>query len=290
MTYDATERSIQDGTPAELFDIVTPATTFRITTHETDVVFGGNTYTAVTGSRSNLLVPDVQNTGEDLVFEIPAEHVLAQTYAAGMPPYQVLVTATRYHPVSGVGLQCWKGFALGLSFKKGGNEGPMAAFVVPDGALSQLALDIPAFRASRGCQHVLYDTQCTISRADTTRFKDTTIASISADGLTITVTSLSGTTIGTAGRCIHGEIVHTPTGERRTITGQNPSPGTALTIQCAFPRNSLHVGDAVTVFRGCDHTLNTCETDFANALNFGGYPYLPPANIFYVGFNLGKRG
>ena len=293
MTYDSVERSISSAAPAELYEFVTPTQTFRLTSHETDVVFGGNTYTAVTGSRSNLVTADLKADPGELVVEIPAAHALAQTFANGVPPESVLATITRFHPPSGVSIQLWKGYVQGLSFKKSGGEGPMAAFPIPPKTADALAFDIPAWIASRICNNVLYDTNCTVSDADAANFKNTTIASISSDGLIIGVTSLAGSNIGIGGRAKGGYLKHTPTLEQRTIIDQIPpgtvgSPGLSLTIQCAFPTGSIHVGDAISVYRGCDHTLNTCVTDFSNGINFGGHPFLPPSNVFYVGLVLAR--
>jgi hypothetical protein len=37
----------------------------------------------------------------------------------------------------------------------------------------------------------------------------------------------------------------------------------------------LAAGLRVIVREGCDHTLDTCATRFANAVNFQGEPFLP---------------
>jgi hypothetical protein len=40
----------------------------------------------------------------------------------------------------------------------------------------------------------------------------------------------------------------------------------------------IAVGDPFTVYAGCDHTKATC-TAFGNLANFGGQPYIPPAEL-----------
>jgi uncharacterized phage protein (TIGR02218 family) len=37
------------------------------------------------------------------------------------------------------------------------------------------------------------------------------------------------------------------------------------------------VGDAFTVWPGCDHTAPTCNSKFSNVIRFGGQPYIPSA-------------
>jgi hypothetical protein len=38
---------------------------------------------------------------------------------------------------------------------------------------------------------------------------------------------------------------------------------------------ALEIGTRALLREGCDHTLATCATRFANALNFQGEPFLP---------------
>jgi uncharacterized phage protein (TIGR02218 family) len=35
------------------------------------------------------------------------------------------------------------------------------------------------------------------------------------------------------------------------------------------------LGDSFTAFQGCDHTLSTCRSKFANEANFRGFPFAP---------------
>ncbi len=39
--------------------------------------------------------------------------------------------------------------------------------------------------------------------------------------------------------------------------------------------NAIRVGDAYTVYPGCDKRFSTCKAKFGNAVNFGGFPHLP---------------
>lgn len=37
----------------------------------------------------------------------------------------------------------------------------------------------------------------------------------------------------------------------------------------------ISIGDSIDIYPGCDKSFNTCNTDFGNAINFGGQPYVP---------------
>lgn len=39
--------------------------------------------------------------------------------------------------------------------------------------------------------------------------------------------------------------------------------------------NAIAVSDTYSVYKGCDKRFATCQTVFNNAVNFGGFPYLP---------------
>jgi uncharacterized phage protein (TIGR02218 family) len=53
--------------------------------------------------------------------------------------------------------------------------------------------------------------------------------------------------------------------------------GTTLTL---LTPADIPVGTEVATFPGCDHTLETCDTKFDNALNYGGQHTIPKKNPF----------
>lgn len=285
MSFDTVDESVQDAQPIELYAFTTPTATTYVTTAEKDIVYGGNTYTATPGARSNLTSADVADNAEDLNIELFAAHALPQSYANGLPPREVAVVVLRYFAASGFFAQLWSGYVASLSF-----AGDYATFRVPSGTADALQVQIPSLVCSRLCQHVLYDDFCTVSRAGLTHGTpyavSTTISSISPDGLTL---SLAGSPFITDLTFFqHGEILHTSSTERRTITATVNA--TDAQIQVPFPGGTLHVGDALTIYAGCDHTVATCFNKFANVVNFGGLPYLPRSNVFYVGLSAAFYG
>lgn len=276
-TFDSIEQSVQSGRPVELFDFVAPVKTWRLTTHDTDITFGSNVYTATTGVRSNLAISTGDSTS-DVVVSVPANHDLAKTYVAGLPPNEVLVTVTRYHPASNVFAQLWKGYASGVEFRLV-NGVAMALFTVPDFLSTALTCSVPGVVASRVCNHVLGDGQCTVTLSS---FQvATTISAISADGLTITIAGSIPAAVKNVDWSLHGALKHTASTESRTIISQVSS--TQFVLQAPLPNGVANVGDAVTVYAGCNKSLDQCAAKFTNAPNFGGYPVLPVSNVFVVG-------
>jgi hypothetical protein len=128
---------------------------------------------------------------------------------------------------------------------------------------------LPFAVASRTCNHAHYDNGCQEPRGGANQISPT-VASVSADGLTITISSIGGKPDQWAQ---FGEIVRVADGERRLVRSQI---GTALVIDRRFL--TLANGNALEVHAGCDHTVETCRDKFDNVTNFGGHPDLPVGN------------
>ena len=48
-------------------------------------------------------------------------------------------------------------------------------------------------------------------------------------------------------------------------------------LQLAYPLlNAPAPGDSFIVYKGCDHTMGTCQAKFNNLGNFRGFPFIPP--------------
>ena len=54
--------------------------------------------------------------------------------------------------------------------------------------------------------------------------------------------------------------------------------GNSVTLSALL--SGLAVGVAFEAFAGCDRTLATCQAKFGNAINFGGFPWIPAKNPF----------
>ena len=160
MAFDDDEQSVQDATPAELYTAVAPLGTWRWTSYQNDLEVGGDTYTAVAGSRSNLSLGGLGDDLGELVIELPASHELPQTYADGIPVREIAVTVARYHVATGTSLQLWAGYASSLVFRK-----RTAALHVPSLVEEVLSREVPSVLNRRLCNHVLYDARCSVAES-----------------------------------------------------------------------------------------------------------------------------
>jgi uncharacterized phage protein (TIGR02218 family) len=134
-----------------------------------------------------------------------------------------------------------------------------------------LNMDMPRNLYSPTCLHTLYDSGCTLDRAN-----------FAASG-SVGVGSLPALINFTGALATHtqGSILFT-TGANADVraTVKSVIPGASLTLSYPLPAAPTP-GDGFTVYQGCDHTAPTCRAQFNNLGNFRGFPYVPPPQTAY---------
>ncbi len=264
MTYAAIESSAQSGRPVELYEFLDGATPYRYTSADGDIVYGGNTYTAVPISRGA-----VEATSETarLALEITcARSVGVLALFALLPPDDIVaVTVRRLHAGDGEAITLWMGRVLNVTLNN------VSAEIHCESVYTSLKRVGLRRLYQKGCPHVVYGPGCGLDR---NAFKSTK-----------TVSTVSGTSITLAamgafvdGYFAGGYLEWESSGgyfERRAIRSQ---VGGVVTI--GFPLPGLAAAASVNLYPGCDHSLATCTGKFANRLNYGGMPYFPSKNPF----------
>jgi uncharacterized phage protein (TIGR02218 family) len=272
-TFDDDERSTSGSRPIDLYIITTPTQIYRLTSNQTDVVFGiggiatanntdvtgglgvGVVYTALTMARGPQMVAQDLTAREISIF-LPITHPIVQRYAStGVPEREVTVAIYRFQTKSSTAFQSWSGVAQSLTI-----SGRVAEIKVPAVTDDALKVKLPVIAAQRLCNHVLYDRQCTISRTNLT--------------ITQVIIGISGSVVttildGAATRYVFGDVEHVASGELRMILSQ-----TVNSVTLNAPFSSAVVGDQVRIAAGCDHTIKTCRDKFLNVVNFGGMPHM----------------
>ncbi|MBA3421642.1 MAG: phage BR0599 family protein [Thermoleophilaceae bacterium] len=259
MTYETSETSIQDAQPREIYSFALATIgSFNLTSSKDDETFGGVTYSAIAISRSNATsVPLGQR--RELTITLPVDHPLTLALLGnGVPPRDATLKIQRFHNPSDTPMQIWDGVVASIS-----TDDQYARLRVP--ATIDVAFDvrIPILKAGRTCPHALYGPGCQAPRTDAA----------------VQVSTVAGATIGVTvypladGWAKHGEMVHTVTGERRSILNQT---GTTFVVDVPF--TTLAPGNVMNVASGCDGLIKTCRDKYNNVGNFGGHPDLPEVN------------
>jgi len=120
----------------------------------------------------------------------------------------------------------------------------------------------------RLCRHALYSDNCGV---DKSLYAYLNVEITGINGREITIPAVSGTDdIFKLGMLYNGI-------EYVTILKR---VGDVFTIIKSI---DLTVGQLVTLYNGCNHTMDDCHITFDNIINFGGFQFMPSSNIFEVG-------
>lgn len=138
-------------------------------------------------------------------------------------------------------------------------------------SLVTLDQDMPRNFFQTGCQHTLFDSGCTLVKADHA------VSGVTESGTTASQIEWSSATLGEYDLGTITFETGPNTGVSRTI---RTSTGTALKLVFPF-ENTPGVGDQFKAYPGCDLTSLTCDNKFNNLDNFRGYPYTPPTSTAY---------
>jgi uncharacterized phage protein (TIGR02218 family) len=143
--------------------------------------------------------------------------------------------------------------------------GRTSAEITVNSDLVLLDLQMPRNIYSPACQHVLYDSGCTMIK--------------SAFGFIGTVDSGSTVSLinwsGSVANMTQGTITFS-SGVNAGISVNIKSAVSGVNLSLSYPLYAApSAGDTFTAYWGCDHTQTTCQSRFNNLTNFRGFPYVP---------------
>lgn len=270
MTFIDDEKSVESSNPVELYEFIGTITTYYRTSGASNYDYGGNTYIAVPMDRNQIPTEVSQEDPLDVTLRISDQ--LIQDYAFGITPSSLTVVVRRIHQSSSNVQPIWAGSLK--SIKVRGRDCVLAFHNPLSKGLKQ---PLPQAGVQVQCNHILYDTRCTVLSTSFDAITTVAGGGISADGLEITVASDGGNPDGWS---VGGMLTHVSSGESRLVLGH---VGNVITVQWPFP--SIAVSDAVTLFAGCNHTLGDCHAKFNNRANFGAFAHIPESSVFKVGWD-----
>lgn len=261
MTYNSQERSYQGGAPVELYLFARGLQVWRYTSTDSDITFDGNSWESAVIQRSNIETTPEQSRNA-LTITCPRDLPIADLFRVAPPSDVISLTVYRYHRGDGDSAVIWMGRVLNVQWQ--GAEARMSCEPV------SLSFGRTGLRRlyQTACPHVLYGTACGVDKAGQAHEAEVTAIS----GAELTVDSLLS-------KPYAGGFVELEAGsgnlERRFIRSFS---GLVLTL--AQPFQGIEVGDTVTVYPGCDHTMATCNDEYSNLANYGGMPFIPRKNPF----------
>lgn len=267
--FDVIEKSRQRGKPEQsfIFRYGPSVHDYRALTTVTEdfsatlPVFGGVNFIATPISMSNIVDTGSRERSSVTVF-LPDTDPLIDLFRDYPPSYVVGLTVFEHHAGDDEMRAVWSGRVL--SYNSDDYEAELRCEPI------QSSMQRPGLRRrwQRSCPHVLYSTAC----GATTPAVSATVSLVEAGTLTFP----SNWTADHAS--FNGGMVEwtLPDGrsERRTIL-ESTSNGV---VRLSGVAAGLSNGDAVSIFKGCNHLVTDCENVHNNILNYGGQPNIPVDN------------
>lgn len=256
---------------ADLYTITTAAgTVLRYTDFDTDLSYGGNVFSAsgpvLKRGKTRIVIGLEVDTLDVEIYPSPTDTIGGQSWlsaaTAGVFDGATLKLERAFiSPVPTVvgALIMFTGVFADLETARA-----MVSIRV-NSDLAALQVQVPRNLYQASCLNVLYGADCKAVRATY------------AVNSTVTARTLSKILCGLAqaeGYFDTGYVVFTSgvlAGTRRTIKAYKPGQ---FTVYNPFP-SIPGIGDAFTVYPGCDKALETCGSKFNNRLNFRGFPFIP---------------
>lgn len=204
---------------------------------------------------------------------------MTQVVLAGLFEKALVTVYTVYWPLGGLPTD-WNGIAMGsvVTFlgeitKVRDSSRKRIVFEVAD-MLYRLNTELPIHVIQSGCRHRLFDVNCSLNQANFAF--TTTVASGSSALLLNLAAALNTASFFVSGMTFsQGSVLFTSgqnSGLRAFIKNQNSNTQLLLSAPLPFP---VTTGDALTVYPGCDLSLQTCINTYNNKINFGGTPFCP---------------
>ena len=264
MSYSVFELSTYLGKPVILYRFTCGNSTWLYTAASRDFTYNSDIYVAIPIKHGKFEITQ-DSLKSDIAINMPRTIDVVAPFV-GQPPENVMyVKVYRIHKGDTEAIIAWQGRVTTCSIA--GDEATLKAESLYT-SMRQPGL----VKFSRQCRHVLYGTHCGLVAADHS-LRLTGVLGNGSRGLTH-----AGLANQADGWWVGGYAM-LDTGERRMITSHS---GTSITLAYAFSSFAA-AGAAVTFCAGCDLTVATCNTKFANVANFGGFPDIPEVDIIKVG-------
>ena len=264
MTYEASEDSVRDGFPVELYKFVIETNNYTYTSQEDEIVDGLDVYEATEIQRGELSFTGEVNKS-DIKISLKRNLPIALQFLSQPPPVPVLLYIYRYHRTDGIGnkVVIWSGRVLNVTW-----SGAIATMTCENTYTS-----INRFGLQRtygaGCPLTLYKSghgECNVS---SNNYR-----------LTDTVTDLTGNVVTAAGLASEpngyyngGYVIYLASGEPSQYRSIIDHTGDTVTLSYSIP--GLAAGAELQFLPGCGQDLDDCEHKFNNKDNYGGFAYNP---------------
>lgn len=264
MSFEALETSQESGSRIEIYTLARGSTVYRMhDSVEPVVTYLGDDFLKTQISRGNI------TTGQEyLEIGLPGSHPFSLSFSTIAPGQTASLTIQSYHRADPSDVRViYKGVVRAVAFTQ--NMSKSALSLAPINEAFNKEIPERTFQAA--CNNVLFDPDCKVSAGSFTH-----IGAVTA--IVDNITTVQGLLAAKGNGWATGGYVSFGVLDYRLILEQN---GDDLTLVLPFHEDVLT--EDVSVYAGCDHSIATCLSKFANDINFGGHPDVPKKNIFETG-------
>lgn len=259
MTFEAHETSDELGAPIELYVFRIYGVNYYYTNAATDKLVDAVTYDAVPIERSEITDNnDLEKQNVELT--VAQDFPILLLYDEAPPSDVITLQIKCMHRDDDEVVTIWSGRVT--TGARHGSTGKLYC----ENVYSSMRRSGLRRLYGRLCPHQLYGNACGL--ADTS-FR-----------IQVPVDAVGGLEIESAilatyadDRFAGGMVQFEPTPGKVLRRGIKSHVGSILTVTHGIPE--LEALDNIYVYLGCKHTLADCDTTFGNAVNYGGWPFIP---------------
>lgn len=267
MSFTARELSLYNGMPLRLYLFERGAMhRWAYTSADREILWQGNRYAAKAITDDGIRMTG-QASADTLKITGPADLAPAALYRAAPPGDEVFLTIRDYHygeaDVPASAQVAWIGSISAVRWPQRDR-----CEIVCDSLSASMQRTGLRLTYERSCPHTLYDTACGVNRD----LYKTTATITALDGARITCALADGSIY--AG----GYVEWDTAGGARDRRGIEAATGGVLTLLGGT--FGLRLGQAITLYQGCDQSSATCSGRFGNMDNYGGYRHMPGKSPF----------
>jgi uncharacterized phage protein (TIGR02218 family) len=224
-----------------------------------DIVYNEETYEPVALSRGDI-VQNGEINRANVRFNIAPDNPLAQLYNSQTP--DVVATVTIFRQEDNETYVWWKGRIASTSCTD------WECVVDCESVFTGMRRTGARARYQVQCRHALYGRACGVNKEDYR--VDGTVTAVDRTNITVTYNASEEPS---STYFVGGIIEYN--GVMRFIVSQ-----TGGNLKLWRPMPNLEINDSVSLYPGCNRSLITCDSKFDNAINHGGFPWLPNVNPF----------
>ena len=261
MTYDEIDTSVSSGEPVELYLFTQGAQRWTLTTASMEITHNALIYTPAPVSRTSISQNDDVFKNK-LSLKFPRDNIFASQFISATPDLSTILTIFRGHRSIDNYITYWKGRVVGASLTNN------LITIDCESIFTSVARMGLRAKFELNCRHPLYSGGCRVSAE---HYRTDTIIHALSDQAHLEIAAAANRDDG----YYKGGMLKLSNGASRLITGH---VGSSITL--SRPLDDLAVGVNVSIYAGCNHSVDECDGKFDNLDNFGGFPHFSGTNPF----------